>query len=83
MMGFYGGGSDGASMTSSRRRSIGIDSIDIGKILAVYLKDNENLAIDEEKLLLTAELIRVFSASAGRDLVSQVSSSLSQCPPLD
>ncbi|XP_010464617.1 PREDICTED: probable DNA helicase MCM8 [Camelina sativa] len=72
-MGFYGGGSsDGASMNSSRRRSTGIDSIDIGKLLAVYIRDNENLAIDEEKLLLTAELIRIFSTSPGRDLVSQV-----------
>lgn len=72
MMGFYGGGNDGGSMTSGRRESTGIDSICIGKVLAVYFKDNENLAIDEDKLLLTAELIRVFSTSPGRDLVSQV-----------
>ncbi|XP_023641156.1 probable DNA helicase MCM8 isoform X2 [Capsella rubella] len=70
-MGFYGGGSDGESMTSSRRGSIGIDSIDIGKLLAVYIRDNENLAIDEAKLQLTAELIRIFSVPPGGDLVSQ------------
>ncbi|ANM65103.1 minichromosome maintenance 8 [Arabidopsis thaliana] len=67
-MGFYGGG----SMASGRPESTGIDSLGIGKILAVYIKDNENLAIDEDKLQLTAELIRVFSASPGRDIVSQV-----------
>lgn len=76
-MGFYGdgdgGGSDGEGMASRSRGSIGIDSIDIAKILAVYFRDNENLVTDEEKLLLTAELIRIFSASPGRDLVSQVS----------
>ncbi|XP_024014999.1 probable DNA helicase MCM8 [Eutrema salsugineum] len=72
-MGMYGdGSSDGASMKSRRRGSIGIDSIDIAKILAVYIRDNENSAIDEEKLLLTAELIRIFSTPLGRELVSQV-----------
>lgn len=76
MMGIYGDGSgDGASMTSRRRGSIGVDSIDIAKILAVYFRDNENSCIDEEKLMLTAELIRIFSSPSGRDLVSQVSHS--------
>ncbi|VVA97025.1 unnamed protein product [Arabis nemorensis] len=70
-MGLYGDG-DGGSMASRRHGSIGIDSIDIAKILAVYFRDNENLATDEEKLLLTAELIRIFSDSPGRDIVSQV-----------
>ncbi|CAN8259931.1 unnamed protein product [Cochlearia groenlandica] len=68
----YGDGSDGAIMTTRRRDLIGIDSIDVAKILAVYFKDNENSPIDEEKLLLTAELIRVFSTPNGKDLVSQV-----------
>lgn len=71
-MGLYGDG-DGRSMASRRSGSIGIDSLDIAKILAVYFRDNENLATDEEKLLLTAELIRIFSDSPGRDIVSQVS----------
>ncbi|CAH2054347.1 unnamed protein product, partial [Thlaspi arvense] len=73
VMGMYGdGSSDGASMASKRRSSIGIDRNDIEKILAVYFRDNENSAIDEEKLLLTAELIRIFSTPRGRDIVSQV-----------
>ncbi|KAL1193894.1 putative DNA helicase MCM8 [Cardamine amara subsp. amara] len=71
-MGNYGDGIDGASMAARGRGSIGIDSIDIGKLLAVYFKDNENSTIDEEKLLLTAELIRIFSSPPARGLVSQV-----------
>ncbi|KAF8069353.1 hypothetical protein N665_1141s0014 [Sinapis alba] len=71
-MGIYGDGSGEASMTSRPRGSIGVDSIDIAKILAVYFRDNENSCIDEEKLMLTAELIRIFSTPLGRDLVSQV-----------
>lgn len=78
-MGMYGhgagGGSDGESMKSRRRSSIGMDSLDIAKILGVYFRDNENLAVDEEKLQLTAELIRIFSTPPGRDLASQVSHS--------
>ncbi|CAN7002305.1 unnamed protein product [Brassica rapa subsp. trilocularis] len=70
-MGVYGDGSEGASMTSRRRGSIGVDSVDIAKILAVYFRDNENSCIDEEKLMFTAELIRIFSSPSGRDLVSQ------------
>ncbi|CAA7013000.1 unnamed protein product [Microthlaspi erraticum] len=67
-----GGGSDGESMKSRRRSSIGIDPLDVAKILGVYFRDNENLAVDEEKLQLTAELIRIFSTPPGRDLASQV-----------
>ncbi|XP_010543366.1 PREDICTED: probable DNA helicase MCM8 [Tarenaya hassleriana] len=67
------GGDDngGTSMISKRRVSIGVDSIDIAQVLAVYFRDSETCTVDEEKLLLTAELLRLFSSPPCRNLVSQ------------
>lgn len=47
------------------------DTSDIENILAVYFADNE-LSIDEDKLILTVDLIRFFSVSPGLDLALQV-----------
>ncbi|KAJ4704837.1 DNA helicase [Melia azedarach] len=44
---------------------------DVGKILAIYFADNE-FSIDDDKLMLTTDLIRFFSAPPGVDLVLQV-----------
>ncbi|XP_024038040.1 probable DNA helicase MCM8 [Citrus clementina] len=47
------------------------DTSEIENILAIYFADNE-LSIDEDKLILTLDLIRFFSVSPGLDLALQV-----------
>lgn len=50
------------------------DTSEIENILAIYFADNE-LSIDEDKLILTLDLIRFFSVSPGLDLALQVNKS--------
>ncbi|KAF5750356.1 DNA helicase MCM8 isoform X1 [Tripterygium wilfordii] len=48
-----------------------IDTSDIGAILAKYFPHNDS-SIDDEKLMLTSDLIHFFSTPAGLDIASQV-----------
>ncbi|KAK2647711.1 hypothetical protein Ddye_015200 [Dipteronia dyeriana] len=56
---------------SVKTRQVSVDTHDVGEILAVYFADNE-LSIDEDKLMLAVDLIRFFSAPPGLDLALQV-----------
>ncbi|KAK0583797.1 hypothetical protein LWI29_003222 [Acer saccharum] len=56
---------------SMKTRQVSVDTHDVGEILAVYFADNE-LSIDEDKLMLAVDLIRFFSAPPGLDLALQV-----------
>lgn len=53
----------------TRLRSV--DTTDIGEILATYFPDNE-FSIDDDKLMLTVDLIRFFSTSQELNIASQV-----------
>ncbi|XP_031268309.1 probable DNA helicase MCM8 isoform X1 [Pistacia vera] len=62
----FGTHGDGAK---SKLRSV--DTSDIGEILAIYFPDNE-FSIDDDRLMLTFDLIGFFSSPPGLDLAFQV-----------
>ncbi|CAN1805553.1 Probable DNA helicase MCM8 [Linum perenne] len=66
-------GFDGESMAVEKHRSHGSMNYtdDLVGILAMYFPSND-FTVDQDKLMLTSELVHFFSSPSGRDLVAQV-----------
>lgn len=60
-----------APVDNMATKQVVVDTSDISQILAVYFPDNE-FSVDEDKLMLTVDLIQFFSTPPGLDFALQV-----------